>query len=126
MHLTPMCRQALGVLAALALLVGCNRKNALRDDGGGRTPEDFPEIAADVFQPLDGGIALGPDEIKGRNTWNLWTGGNEQFWNRMAQESFGLIDLLRTIDSRERGTRFARLGLINQPGLRQASRPDEY
>ncbi len=126
MHLTPMCRQALGVLAALALLVGCNRKNALLDDGGGRTPEDFPEIAADVFQPLDGGIALGPDEIKGRNTWNLWTGGNEQFWNRMAQESFGLIDLLRTIDSRERGTRFARLGLINQPGLRQASRPDEY
>ena len=36
----------------------------------------------DVFKPMDGGIALTADEIKGRNTWNLWCGGNEQFWDR--------------------------------------------
>ncbi|HEY4247363.1 MAG TPA: hypothetical protein VGM64_10935 [Lacunisphaera sp.] len=113
----------------LALLVGasCNTdKTSLADTGGGRTPGDFPEIAADVFKPLDGGIALAPDEIKGRNTWNLWTGGDEQFWDRMSRESYGLIDLLKTIDSRNREERFKTLGLINEPGYQQATKPDEY
>ena len=114
-------------------LVACGLGTACRgpqvsvvDDGGGRTVADFPELAADVFKPLDGGIALSEDEIKGRNTWNLWTGGNEQFWDRMARESFGLMDLLKTIDSRKRADRFKEMGLINQPGYRQATKPDEY
>src|SRR5437870_2886704 len=38
----------------------------------GRKPEDFPELALDVFQPMDGGIKLDANEIKGRNSWNLW------------------------------------------------------
>src|SRR5262249_2968979 len=59
-------------------------------------------------------------------TWDLWCGGDEQFWNRMAQESYGLIDLLKTIDSRNRSTRFKELGLINQPGYRSATKPDRY
>ena len=80
--------------AVLAALIGfgCKSSTSLVDDGGGRSPSDFPELAADVFQPLDGGIALSPDEIKGRNTWNLWCGGDEQFWERMSRESYGLID----------------------------------
>jgi hypothetical protein len=74
-------------LVVLGLLSACSRPNtSVVDDGGGRKPDDFP---ADVFKPLDGGIALSPDEIQGRNTWNLWTGGNEQFWDRMSRESFG-------------------------------------
>ncbi|MGH7957046.1 MAG: hypothetical protein ACREH8_08540, partial [Opitutaceae bacterium] len=114
-------------LTAFGLLAGCGRsKTSVVDDGGGRKAEDFPELAADVFKPLDGGIALSVDEIKGRNTWNLWTGGNEQFWDRMARESFGLMDLLKTIDSRKRAQRFQEMGLINQPGYRQATKPDEY
>ena len=114
-------------LVAVVLLSACKgpRTTAV-DDGGGRRPEDFPEIAADVFKPLDGGIALASDEIKGRNTWNLWTGGNEQFWDRMSRESFGLMDLLKTVDSRQRAKRFEDMGLINQPGYRQATKPDEY
>lgn len=117
---------ATGALA-LGLVTGCGRaKQSLVDDGGGKKPEDFPELAVDVFKPLDGGIALSEDEIKGRNTWNLWTGGNEQFWDRMARESFGLMDLLKTIDSRKRAERFKEMGLINQPGYRQATKPDEY
>ena len=56
-----------GVLA-LVLSTGCGRsKSALADDAGGKKPEDFPELAVDVFKPMDGGIALSPDEIKGRN-----------------------------------------------------------
>jgi hypothetical protein len=115
-------------LVALTLHSGCskNKTVSLVDDGGGRKPEDFPELAADVFKPMDGGIALTDDEIKGRNTWNLWCGGDEQFWERMSRESYGLIDLLKTIDSRDRATRFKEMGLINEPGYKQASKPDEY
>ncbi len=99
---------------------------SLLDDGGGRTPADFPELADDVFKPMDGGIELSKNEIKGRNTWNLWTGGNEQFWDRVAREDMGLFDLLKTIDSRRRDQRFAEMGLINQPGFRQATKPDKH
>src|ERR1039458_9614572 len=74
-------------LAVLGLLAGfgCKNTDPLADNAGGRTPADFPELAADVFQPMDGGIALSPEEIKGRNTWNLWCGGDEQFWERMSR-----------------------------------------
>lgn len=129
MSTTPV-RWSLTLLAiaffAVSLQTACRKKPAsLIDDAGGRKPSDFPELAADVFKPMDGGIELSVDEIKGRNTWNLWCGGNEQFWDRMARESFGLMDLLKTIDSRNRANRFKDMGLINQPGFKQASRPDE-
>src|SRR5580704_13539636 len=108
------------ILSALAVTgPGCitNQPTPI-DRAGGRTPEDFPELAKDVFKPMDGGIELTTNEIKGRNTWNLWTGGDEQFWDRMARESYGLIDLLKTIDSRQRSTRFKEMGLINEPGFK--------
>ncbi len=120
-------------LIALLILcqTGCHKAakpagNPLGDDGGGRKPEDFPELAADVFKAMDGGIALAAEEIKGRNTWNLWCGGNEQFWDRVAREGLGLFDLLKTIDSRRRDERFKEMGLINQPGYKQAAKPDKY
>jgi hypothetical protein len=120
--------------ARLALLLGFSLCStgwskpdlSLIDDAGGRKPEDLPEIAEDVFKPMDGGIELAPDEIKGRNTWNLWCAGTEQFWERMSRQSYGLIDLLKTIDSRGRSTRFKDMGLINEPGYKQASKPDQY
>ncbi|MFT3780948.1 MAG: hypothetical protein QM790_02965 [Nibricoccus sp.] len=116
------------VFALSVLALSCSRKKSvsLVDNGGGRKPEDFTELAVDVFKPMDGGVALTEEEIKGRNTWNLWCGGNEQFWERMSRESFGLIDLLKTIDSRRRSERFKEMGLINQPGYKQAAQPDEY
>jgi len=117
----------LAAAAAILLFASCRHTSdgpPPRDDAGGRKPEDFPELTADVFQPMDGGIPLGADEIKGRNSWNLWCGGTEQFWDRMARESYGLIDLLKTIDSRQRSSRFQKMGLINQPGFRQATKPD--
>ena len=45
----------------------------------GKSTADFPQITADIFKPMDGGIDLSPEEIMGRNTWNLWSGGNEHF-----------------------------------------------
>src|SRR5258705_2602715 len=92
----------------------------------GLTPADFPQAAADVFREMDGGLTLTEDEIKGRNTWILWTAGNQVFWDRMTRQSHGLVDLLKTLDSRRRPHRFAEMGLINEPGLRMADRPDEF
>lgn len=114
------------ILSGISFAVACSKKPPPVDNAGGRTPADFPELAADVFKPMDGGITLSPGEIKGRNTWNLWCGGNEEFWDRVAREGLGLFDLLKTIDSRSRDTRFKRLGLINQPGFRKASKPDQH
>src|SRR5262245_27644170 len=120
------CAAFAGLFAAVLLGACSDGDRTPPDDAGGRTAESFPELADDVFQPMDGGIALTPDEVKGRNTWNLWCGGNEQFWDRMARESFGLIDLLKTLDSRRREQRFAEMGLINQPGYAMATAPDRY
>lgn len=122
---TPLLLLRTLVLTCAGLLAGCDQAPP-EDDAGNRTPADFPELAVDVFARMDGGIPLSSDEIKGRNTWNLWCGGNEQFWDRMTHEGYGLFDLLRMLDSRQRGDRFKRLGLINQPGYRTARQPDPY
>ena len=44
------------------------------------------QVNADVFKPMDGGIALSAEEIMGRNTWNLWSAGNDRFWNNAARQ----------------------------------------
>ncbi len=129
------CRRVAAIggcaLAFFSLLVaGCKPKPAPEDEAklAGLTPNDFPQITADIFKPLDGGIALEPNEIMGRNTWNLWSGGNQHFWNHVAQDSFGLMDLLKMLDNRKypRGDRFKTLGLVNEPGFSAATKPDEY
>ncbi|NIR30310.1 MAG: hypothetical protein GWN84_13565 [Gammaproteobacteria bacterium] len=115
---------SLATIAALA--VSCARVVQDRPMIEGKTPADFPQVPVDLFQEMDGGIALGEDEIKGRNTWMLWTAGNEAFWDYMANHSYGAIDLLKTLDSRKRGYRFRYFGLMNEPGFREASAPDEH
>jgi hypothetical protein len=116
------------VLFVLAL-VACEKREPIDEaKAEGKTTADFPQITADVFNPMDGGIDLSPEEIMGRNTWNLWSAGNQRFWNRAAQDSYGLIDLLKLLDNRKyaRGERFKILGLNNEPGFRAASKPDEF
>src|SRR5260370_4196739 len=63
---------------------GCNNNSnlSLVDDAGGRKPEDLPEIAEDVFKAMDGGVALLPDEIKGRHTLNVLCARTEPFFVR--------------------------------------------
>ena len=115
------------LFASLILSAGCGKTPSnLVDDGGGLKPSDFPELEVDVFRPMDGGVELSADEIKGRNTWNLWSAGNDRFWDHIARNGYGLFDLLKTLDSRNRGKRFADLGLINQPGFRSAVAADQY
>src|SRR5437867_5490428 len=110
--------------------VGACRKHEPVDEAtaAGLTTSDFPQVTADVFKPMDGGIDLSPEEIMGRNTWILWSGGDQRFWNHAAQDSYGLIDLLKMLDNRKypRGERFKILGLMNEPGFRAPSKPDEF
>jgi cytochrome c5 len=118
-------------LAACVFLAfaGCKKNEPIDEaKADGLTTADFPQINADIFKPMDGGIDLSPEEIMGRNTWNLWSGGNQHFWNRAAQDSYGLMDLLKMLDNRKhpRGDRFKILGAVNEPGFRAASKPDEY
>jgi cytochrome c5 len=114
---------------ALLALPGCKDNEPIDEaKAAGKNTADFPQITADIFKPMDGGIDLSPEEILGRNTWNLWSGGNQQFWNHAAQDSYGLMDLLKMLDNRKfpRAERFKVLGLVNEPGFRSASKPDEF
>ena len=108
-----------------------------------RTPECFPAEPRDVFWQMD--MVAGPDgklqplnfdengdgkisdkerdAIRGRNTWLLWGGGNETFWDWLETKGYGLTDFIILMDSRRRGSRFKEAGLITQPGFVQATQP---
>ena len=118
------------ICAALAILAyHRHERNKIVPDAArlaGKQVQDFPESASRAFDEMDGGTALSPEETKGRNTWLLWTAGNESFWDKMAQKGEGIGDLLKAVDSRQRATRFQEGGLINQPGFSAAASPDRY
>jgi len=94
-------------------------------------PSNWKETEVDVFPGMDG-ITLDPsipeqkDALRGRIVWNLWVGDSGKMWDWLAQNGFGTADLLKTVDSRRHDTRFRDIGIINQPGFMQASKPDQY
>jgi hypothetical protein len=95
----------------------------------GRTAASFPAADEDYFHDMDGGIALTADEIKGRNMWLVWTGGDDRFWDLMATASAGNLDFLKTLSSypglkASRDNRWNYLGLVNEPCFEKASGPD--
>src|SRR5215472_17114882 len=116
-------------VALIFLLPVCDKPAPYPPDdakAAGLTAADFPETTADIFRDMDDGIVLSDDEIRGRNEWILWSAGNPVFWDRLAREGFGLLDLLKTLDSRDRPRRFAKMGVINEPGFRSSPAPDSY
>lgn len=95
----------------------------------GRDAASFPPADEDYFKGMDNGVALMPDEIKGRNMWLVWTGGNDRFWDLLSDRTFGAFDLLKTISSHpalknNRANRWTYLGLTNEPCFTQATGPD--
>jgi hypothetical protein len=87
-----------------------------------RTSTSFPAAGEDYFHGMDSGIALSADEIKGRDMWIVWTGGDDRFWDKITQSAFGSFDLLKIVSSYpnlkykySRDNRFAYFGVINEP-----------
>jgi hypothetical protein len=117
-----------------AILFGCTKSlesGHVEDEArrAGRPASSFPAADEDYFHDMDGGIALTPDEIKGRNMWLVWTGGNDRFWDVMTVSSVGTLDFLKTLSSYpgykfSRDNRWTYLGLVNEPCFKKATGPD--
>jgi len=83
-----------------------------------------------------GYAGLTPLQRQGRDTWYRWTGGDtdaqgnvvgdQALWRFLAVRTHGTVDLLQAVDSRYRGERFKRFGVMNDPDCTQANAPDEY
>jgi len=123
----------LGLATGLLVLTGCDRNVAKQDEAtiAGLSDDHFRQADEDYFRDMDNGIALTPDEIKGRNMWLVWTGGNDQFWDYMAQPTLGGFDLLKLVAPDPKGpnshdNRWRQLGLVNEPCFSAPARPDEY
>src|SRR6185369_11278290 len=94
-----------------------------------RDAASLPAADEDYFHDMDGGISLTRDEVMGRNTWLVWTGGNDVLWDNLATISFGALDFLKTLSSHpslkfSRDNRWNYLGLVNEPCLEKATGPD--
>jgi hypothetical protein len=96
-----------------------------------RSVASFPAADEDYFIDMDGGAKLSPEEVKGRNTWIVWSGGNDRFWDDLSKISFGTLDFLKTLSSHpspklkfSRDNRWYYLGLVNEPCFEKATGPD--
>jgi hypothetical protein len=122
------------LMATGILFSNCHRDGESAKDAPmlkGWTVDKIPEADEDYFHDMDGKVALTPEEIKGRNTWLIYSGGNEAFWDYIANKSFGSVDLLKIASSfpgtpYSRDNRFNYFGLTNEPGFQKATKPDQY
>ena len=95
-----------------------------------RAASTFPPADEDYFHDMDGGVQLSSQEIQGRNTWIVWTAGNDRFWDKMVNASAGALDFLKILSSHPstphltRDNRWEYLGLVNDPCFEKATGPD--
>lgn len=119
-------------------LQGCHRTIGTRGISGlvddeaklaHRPASSFPAADEDYFHDMDGGITLTGEEIKGRNSWIVWTAGNDRLWDLLTRTSVGNLDFLKTLSSypglkASRDNRWEYLGLVNEPCFTKATGPD--
>jgi len=140
---------AVAIVGLLIVRAGQTKPGTVQDEARavGRTPQSFPAADEDYFHDMDGGVKLTSDEIKGRNTWIVWTGGNDRFWDTISRRSTGSLDFLKTLSSYDpqkdtqltaeqkpriaglykfsRDNRWYYLGLVNEPCFDKATGPDD-
>ena len=121
----------LATLAAALALAGCEREDVVLDEAAAAKVDEskFVHAGEDYFRDMDGALPLSADEVKGRNMWLVWSGGNDRFWDQMGRPTFGSFDLLKIVapppDSPlRRPTRWKWLGAVNEPCFRVADQPD--
>src|SRR5215470_11175490 len=124
-------------LAVLWLLAGCGTDHPVAgrvlDEAARakRTVESLPAADVNYFADMDDAIVLTPKEIRGRNMWLVWTGGNDRFWDAITINSVGAFDLLKIVSSYPgpsykfgRDNRWYYLGLVNEPCFDKPTGPD--
>ena len=151
-------RGIMAISAAILLLAGCDAaptiksaqppasnadkfdpiidKGHLLDEAQrvGREATSFPQADEDYFHDMDNGVALSPEEIKGRNMWIVWTGGNDRQWDQLTRLTLGNHDLLKILTSHpsqtycygrcDRDSRWSWLGAVNEPCFDKPTGPD--
>ena len=128
-----MCSIRMAANLALPVLAGI--VIGLPARAAGQQSYGCPSGRTSCYQ--SGYAGLTPEQEHGRDTWYFWTGGSvdasgqnvvgdQELWRILAVESHGGFDLLQAIDSRYRGERFKRFGVISDPDCRKATQPDQY
>lgn len=110
----------------------------------GRDASTFIAADEDYFHDMDGGIdftKLAPSNdklalVRGRNTWMVWTAGNDRLWDKLIYKSAGALDFLKILSSHpellkidprfSRDKRWEYLGLVNDPCFEKATGPDPH
>src|SRR5262249_60903165 len=83
-------------------LTGCGNKSSapgtVLDEAMtvGRTADTFPAADEDYFRDMDGSVPLSVNEVKGRNTWIVWTGGKDRGWDYNPRDNVGSLSFLKT------------------------------
>jgi hypothetical protein len=116
----------------------------------GRDASSFPAADEDYFHDMDRTkdgmldlVKLAPEPlkekdpnilVKGRNSWLVWTAGNDRLWDTLIYKSAGALDFLKTLSSHpellkidprySRDQRWEYLGLVNDPCFEKATGPD--
>ena len=72
------------------------------------------------FDGMDNGVQLSADEVKGRNMWLVWSGGNDRFWDVHGQARLRHLrsaedDLLGTRTAVQPRQSLEHFGVINEP-----------
>src|SRR5215470_14310204 len=90
---------------------------------------DLVKLAPEPFKEKDPNIL-----VKGRNSWLVWTAGNDRLWDTLIYKSAGALDFLKTLSSHpellkidprySRDHRWEYLGLLNDPCFQKATGPD--
>jgi hypothetical protein len=129
----------LAIFSCILLLAACDSSPKITgalDEAqkAGREAASFQQASEDYFHDMDNGLALTPDEIKGRNMWVVWTGGNDRFWDKITGSSLGTFDLLKIVTSHpsqkycygqcDRDSRWSWLGAVNEPCFEKPTGPD--
>jgi hypothetical protein len=127
------------ILIASAVVAYCihwsrqPRPGHVKDEAllAGRDASTFKAADEDYFHDMDGGVKLDPAEVAGRNTWIVWTAGNDRLWNQLIYNSAGALDFLKILSTHpqlpgklSRNYRWAYLGLVNDPCFEKAMGPD--
>jgi hypothetical protein len=152
-----------GAIAGLLYLSGDSKPTPCGKGAGsvldeakcvGREPETFPGSEDNYLGDMDYGITHHPEEvaarlnpfipgitpdaavnaaIRGRNTWVIWSAGNDHMWDELSRVSANTVDFLKTLSNHPslqygRDNRWEYMGIVNEPCFQRGTGPraDRY